>query len=92
MVLWYYGLMATKKMTFTFPEEMAVSFIRRVGPSRRSKFVVEAVAAKMHEREAAFEAACDALEGNAALASLASDMDALNDDPIEELMRVSKAG
>ncbi len=79
-------------MTFTFPEEMAASFTRRVGPSRRSKFVVEAVTAKMLEREAAFEAACDALEGNAALASLALDMDGLNDDPIEEPMHVSKAG
>ena len=54
--------------------------------------MVEAVAAKMRERDAAFEAACDALEGNAALASLEADMDLLNDDPIEEPMRVPKAG
>jgi hypothetical protein len=84
--------MASRKMTFTFPEEIATSFTRRVGPSGRSKFVVEAVAAKMREREAAFEAACDALEGNEALVSLALDMDSLNDDPMEESVRVSKAG
>jgi len=43
--------MPTRKMTFTLPEEVASSFVRAIGPSRRSKFVADAVQAQLRERD-----------------------------------------
>jgi hypothetical protein len=83
--------MATTKMTFTLPEDVARSFVRRVGPSRRSKYVAEAIAARLRERDIAFEAACNALEGDPDLAMLDREMDALNDDPIGEAQYAPEA-
>lgn len=76
--------MASHKMTFSLPEDVTAPFLRLVQPSGRSKFVAEALRAKMRERETMFEAACDALEGDPDIELLAREMDALNDDPIQE--------
>lgn len=83
--------MATTKMTFTLPEEIARTFTRRVGPSRRSKYVAEAIAARLRERDIEFEAACDVLDGDPELELLDLEMDVLNDDPIGEPHHAPKA-
>jgi len=45
-------------MTFTFPEDVASSFVRAIGSSRRSSFVVEAVQARLRDRERMLVEAC----------------------------------
>jgi hypothetical protein len=50
--------MPSRKMTFTLPEKVAIPFLRRVGPSRRSKYVAEAIEAKLRERAEMIKEAC----------------------------------
>jgi hypothetical protein len=52
--------MATKKVTFTLPEELVAPFLRRIGPSRRSNFVAEAIAAKLRELDRILAETCEA--------------------------------
>jgi hypothetical protein len=74
---------ATTKMTFTLPDDVARSFVRRVGPSRRSKFAAEAIRKALKEQEDALIAACDAVNADPELNALVDDWLAVN-DPIEE--------
>lgn len=51
--------MATRKMTFSLPKDLAAQFSRRVHPRERSRYVAEALAAKLKERELQLARACD---------------------------------
>jgi len=48
-----------RKMTFSVPEALAVQFLRRVASRDRSRFVSEALAARLEERDAALIRACE---------------------------------
>jgi hypothetical protein len=71
--------MSTRKMTFTLPEEVATLFIRRVGPSRRSKYVAEAIEARLHERDQMLKEACLAANEDSETQQIQSEFDALPD-------------
>jgi metal-responsive CopG/Arc/MetJ family transcriptional regulator len=71
--------MAMRKMTFTLPEELAVSFTRAVGPSRRSKYVTEALKAKLREREEMLKEACLAANDDPETQQIQAEFDALPD-------------
>jgi ubiquinone biosynthesis protein UbiJ len=43
--------MATRKMTFSLPTGLAAQFVRRVSARDRSRYVAEALAAKLRERD-----------------------------------------
>src|ERR1017187_9549015 len=45
--LWHYGVMAIRKMTFSVPEPLASQFLRIVASRDRSRFVSEALAARL---------------------------------------------
>ena len=51
--------MATRKMTFTLPEELAVRFARRVPARKRSRYLAEALAEKLTERDRQLVRACE---------------------------------
>jgi hypothetical protein len=51
--------MATRKMTFSVPEPLAVQFLRRVASRDRSRFVSEALAARLEERNVELIRACE---------------------------------
>lgn len=51
--------MATRKMTFSLPQELATQLIRRVPPRDRSRYVAEALALKLKERDQMLARACD---------------------------------
>ena len=53
LAFWYYGIMATRKMTFSVPEPLALQLLRRVASRDRSRFVSEAVAARLAARDIA---------------------------------------
>ncbi len=76
--------MPSRKMTFTLPEEIAVPFLRRVGPSRRSKYVAEAIAAKMRERDKMLMEACEAANNDPETLEIEREMAALPDTMTEE--------
>lgn len=52
--------MAMRKVTFTIPEEIAAQLFRRVPARNRSRYVTEAIAAKLGEREERMIQACEA--------------------------------
>jgi len=51
--------MATRKMTFTLPEELAARFARRVPARKRSRYLAEALAQKLAERDRQLVRACE---------------------------------
>jgi len=71
--------MATRKMTFTLPGELAAEFVRRVPPSRRSSYVASAIAARLEMREAALARACQAANAAAEVLDIETEFDALED-------------
>jgi metal-responsive CopG/Arc/MetJ family transcriptional regulator len=75
--------MAARKMTFTFPEELASSFLRAVGSSRRSRFVVEAVEAKLRERDRMLIEACEAANSDPETQQIEREMASLPDTMTE---------
>jgi len=78
--------MATRKMTFTIPEELAAQLVRRVSAQERSRYVSEAIANKLLERQARLIRACDVANRDADVLAIEQEWDALRDkaDPVEE--------
>jgi metal-responsive CopG/Arc/MetJ family transcriptional regulator len=77
--------MASRKMTFTVPEELAEKLVRHVRARDRSRYVAEAIAARLQEREERMIRACDVVNSNADILSIERDFDAIDEsDRIEE--------
>jgi ubiquinone biosynthesis protein UbiJ len=52
--------MATRKMTFNLPSALAAQFVKRVSARNRSRYVAEALAAKLRERDRILARAAEA--------------------------------
>lgn len=78
--------MAHRKMTFTIPEDLAAQFLRRVPARDRSRYVTEAITAKLREREERIIRACEVANSSADVLTIEKDWDAMMDktDRIEE--------
>ena len=83
LAFWYYGLMATRKMTFSVPEPLAVQLLRRVASRDRSRFVSEALAARLAERDAALIRACEIANRDLDVAEIEREFDGLGDGMAE---------
>jgi len=83
--------MATRKMTFTIPDDLAASFVRAVPGSRRSRFVADALRSTLLRREQALAAACDAVNADAAVNATVDEWQAMH-DPIPEPWDEGRAG
>lgn len=75
--------MAARKMTFTFPEELAARFIKRVPARDRSSYVAAALAEKLSQREKRLIRACEIVNADPDVRAMEEEFDALN-DPISE--------
>lgn len=75
--------MAARKMTFTLPEELAGRFTRCVPARDRSRYVTEALADKLSERDRQLIRACQAANADTEVLAVEREFDAL-DDPIQE--------
>ena len=75
--------MATKKMTFSAPEPLAVQFPRRVAYRDRSRFVSEALAARHEKRDAALIRSCEVANQDLDLAEIEKEFDGLRDEMTE---------
>ncbi len=80
MESWYSGIMAVRKMTFSVPEPLAAQFLRRVASRDRSRFVSEALAARLAERDLQLIRACDAANADLEVAEIEKEFDAMGDD------------
>ena len=79
--------MASRKLTFTLPHDLAAEFLRQVPASLRSRYVATAIADKLREREAQFVQACEAANNSADVRDIENSFDALTDEADRVLER-----
>ena len=70
-------------MTFSVPEPLAAQFLRRVPSRDRSRFVTEALVARLAERDLQLIRACDAANEDLDVAEIEREFDGIG-DPIPE--------
>ena len=75
--------MASQKVTFSLPKDLVRRFASRVPARQRSRYVAEALSAKLSERDRMLARACEIVNGDKAVRALEQDWDALTDE-IEE--------
>jgi hypothetical protein len=80
MACWYYGVMATRKMTFSVPEPLAAQLLRRVPSRDRSRFVSEALAARLKEGDIALIRACEIANQNVDVSRIEKEFDEIHDE------------
>jgi hypothetical protein len=66
-------------MTFTLPDELASSFARRVPARERSRYVADAIAEKLADREKRLILACEVANQDPEVREIERDFDALTD-------------
>jgi hypothetical protein len=78
--------MASRKMTFTIPEDLASQFLHHVAARDRSRYVTEAIAAKLREREERMIRACEVANRDAGVLAIEREWETMADkaDGIEE--------
>ena len=75
-----------RKMTFSVPEPLAAQLLRRVASRDRSRFVSEALAARLAERDAALIHACEIANQDMDVAEIEKELDGLGDQMAERWM------
>jgi hypothetical protein len=83
MAFWYYGVMAVRKMTFSVPEPLAAQFLRRVASRDRSRFVSEALAARLVKRDLDLIRACELANQDPDVAEIEKEFDRIPDEMTE---------
>lgn len=78
--------MASRKLTFTLPQDLAAEFLRRVPPSSRSQYVAAAIAAKLRERQDQLVRVCELANSSADVRDIETAFDSLADqlDRVQE--------
>ena len=66
-------------MTFSLPEDLASSFTRRVPARDRSRYVADALADKLSERERRLIQACEIANRDSQVREIELEIDALTD-------------
>ena len=75
--------MAIRKMTFSVPEPLAAQFLRRVASRDRSRFVSEALAARLEQRDRDLIRACEAANLALDAAEIEQEFDGIRDQMAE---------
>jgi hypothetical protein len=75
--------MATRKMTFSVPEPLAAQLLRRVASRDRSRFVSEALAARLEERDAALIRACETANRDLDVTEIEKELDGIGHEMAE---------
>jgi hypothetical protein len=75
--------MAVRKMTFSVPEPLAAQFLSRVPSRDRSRFVSEALAARLRERDLELIRACETANQDLDVAEIEKDFDGIRDEMAE---------
>jgi hypothetical protein len=83
LAFWYYALMAMRKMTFSVPESLAAQLLRKVPSRDRSRFVSEALAARLEEREVALIRACEVANQDLDVTEIEKEFDGIRDEMAE---------
>jgi len=75
--------MATIKMTFSLPDELACQFIKRVPSRDRSRFLARALQKSLADEEKALIRSCELANADPDVAAIEAEWDRI-DDGIEE--------
>jgi hypothetical protein len=75
--------MAHRKVTFSLPEEILQQLVRRVAARDRSRYVAEAIAAKLRERERRLIRSCEAANADPEVLVIEGEWAAQPDDIAE---------
>jgi metal-responsive CopG/Arc/MetJ family transcriptional regulator len=75
--------MATRKVTFTLPDQLVNQFVKQVPARERSRYIAEALSEKLTKRERRLIRACEIANHNPDIASLEQDLDMLQDEILE---------
>jgi ribosome-binding protein aMBF1 (putative translation factor) len=75
--------MATQKVTFSLPKTLVAQFTRRVPARQRSRYVAEALAWKLKERDQLLARACEVANRSSHLRALERELGALADEITE---------
>jgi ubiquinone biosynthesis protein UbiJ len=82
--------MPSRKMTFSLPESLVASFSKRVPARDRSRYVAEAIAEKLAERERRLIRACEIANDDPQVRQIEREFDNLTDavqEPWERAVR-----
>lgn len=72
--------MAARKMTFSLPEDLAKAFLRTVVARNRSKYVADALAARLRAEDAALARSCDTANASEDVRTIEEEFDAISAD------------
>lgn len=75
--------MASQKVTFSLPKDLVARFAKRVPARERSRYVAEALATKLKEREQLLAHACEVANRSRAIRAVEQDWDVLTDEILE---------
>jgi hypothetical protein len=75
--------MAVRKLTFRVPEPVAAQFLRRVASQDRSRFVTEALIARLAESDLELIRACEAANQDSDVAGVEKEFDGIRDQMAE---------
>ena len=85
--------MASRKLTFSLPEDLASQFVRTVPSAKRSQYVADAIMRGLREREEMLIEACEAANNDPETQEIEREMNALPDTMTEAWnASFSKAG
>ena len=76
--------MANLRMSISLPEEIAIEFVQRISPRRRSRFVADLIRAKLRESDEQYIRACEAANNDPDTQQVERDMASLPDTVDEE--------
>jgi hypothetical protein len=69
--------MASRKMTFTLPEDIATKFVRRVPARDRSRYVAAALTEKLTAADRELARACEIANQDPEIAAIEHELDSL---------------
>lgn len=75
--------MATRKMTFSLPEKLAAELVKRVPARGRSRYVADALAGKLKERDRVLARAAEVANRSRSVRRIEREFDALRDELAE---------
>jgi len=75
--------MATRKMTFSLPTALATQFTKRVAARERSRYVAEALAARLRERDKLLARAADVANRSRQVQAIERDFDGFETEILE---------
>ena len=82
--------MATRKMTFTLPDDLANRFVKKVAARNRSHYLAEALAQKLQERDRQLIRACEVANRDPEVQAIEKEFDAIS-EKIREPWSAAKA-